>query len=192
MLIRRETLEGIVSGEIDLAFRRWARPSVTIGTRQRTVVGVIEITALDEVALESITDADAARAGAASAAEIRKWLERREGTTYRIGLRYGGPDPRAALRETVIQSEDDFLQIADRLARYDASSRWGPWTTEVLLAIAAAPGTPAADLAARFGREKRLFKADVRKLKELGLTESLNPGYRLSPRGESFVARLDG
>jgi len=47
------------------------------------------------------------------------------------------------------------------------------------------------DLALRFGREKRLFKTDVRKLKELGLTESLRPGYRLSPRGRSFLKRLD-
>ncbi|HEX7068738.1 MAG TPA: hypothetical protein VF295_11185 [Candidatus Limnocylindria bacterium] len=34
------------------------------------------------------------------------------------------------------------------------------------------------------------FKLDDRKLKELGLTESLRPGYRLSPRGESVLARL--
>ena len=34
------------------------------------------------------------------------------------------------------------------------------------------------------------FKLDVRKLKELGLTESLRPGYRLSPRGESVLDRL--
>jgi ribosomal protein S19E (S16A) len=29
----------------------------------------------------------------------------------------------------------------------------------------------------------------VRKLKELGLTESLDVGYRLSPRGRAFLAR---
>jgi hypothetical protein len=32
-----------------------------------------------------------------------------------------------------------------------------------------------------------LFKADVRKLKELGLTESLEVGYRLSPRGRAVL-----
>ena len=30
------------------------------------------------------------------------------------------------------------------------------------------------------------FKRNVRKLKELGLTESLEVGYRLSPRGEAY------
>jgi hypothetical protein len=34
------------------------------------------------------------------------------------------------------------------------------------------------------------FKLDVRKLKELGLTESLRPGYRLSPRGETVLGWL--
>ena len=34
------------------------------------------------------------------------------------------------------------------------------------------------------------FKRDVRKLKELGLTESLETGYRLSPRGRALLERL--
>ena len=48
----------------------------------------------------------------------------------------------------------------------------------------------AADLAAQLGRaELQPFKTDVRKLKALGLTASLEVGYRLSPRGRAF---LDG
>ena len=55
-----------------------------------------------------------------------------------------------------------------------------------------APATRAPDLAASLGRETAPFKADVRKLKELGLTESLLVGYRLSPRGRAYLppARL--
>jgi hypothetical protein len=45
----------------------------------------------------------------------------------------------------------------------------------------------AEDLAHSVGREKQPFKLDVRKLKELGLTESLEIGYRLSPRGEAVL-----
>jgi hypothetical protein len=48
----------------------------------------------------------------------------------------------------------------------------------------------AEDLARSVGREKHAFKLDVRKLKELGLTESLRVGYRLSPRGAAVVSRL--
>ena len=35
------------------------------------------------------------------------------------------------------------------------------------------------------------FKPLVRKLKALGLTESLEVGYRLSPRGAAVLAALD-
>jgi hypothetical protein len=37
--------------------------------------------------------------------------------------------------------------------------------------------------------ERAPFKLDVRKLKRLGLTESLEVGYRLSPRGRAFIDR---
>ena len=36
--------------------------------------------------------------------------------------------------------------------------------------------------------ERAWFKGNVRKLKALGLTESLEVGYRLSPRGAVFLA----
>ncbi len=49
--------------------------------------------------------------------------------------------------------------------------------------IEANPARRAPDLAAELGRDTASFKRDVRKLKELGLTESLEIGYRLSPRG---------
>ena len=55
--------------------------------------------------------------------------------------------------------------------------------------IRANPATRAPDLAASLGRETKGFKTDVRKLKTLGLTESLVVGYRLSPRGETFLDR---
>ncbi len=36
--------------------------------------------------------------------------------------------------------------------------------------------------------EKGPFKRDVRKLRELGLTESMLVGYRLSSRGSAYLA----
>ena len=62
-----------------------------------------------------------------------------------------------------------------------------PWTREALALIEANPARRAPDLAAELGRETAPFKRDVRKLKELGLTESLEIGYRLSPRGAALL-----
>ena len=39
--------------------------------------------------------------------------------------------------------------------------------------------------------DRPAFKLNVRKLKALGLTESLEVGYRLSPRGAAFLAAAD-
>jgi DNA-binding IclR family transcriptional regulator len=64
-----------------------------------------------------------------------------------------------------------------------------PWTRQVLELIRDRPETLAADLAASLRMEKAPFKRDVRKLKELGLTESLPVGYRLSPRGLAYLRR---
>jgi hypothetical protein len=55
--------------------------------------------------------------------------------------------------------------------------------------IAARPAVRAGDLAEAVSREREPFKLDVRKLKNLGLTISLEVGYRLSPRGEEYLRR---
>lgn len=49
------------------------------------------------------------------------------------------------------------------------------------------PAVRAADLCRLVGQERDRFKPDVRKLKNLGLTISLEIGYRLSPRGETYL-----
>jgi hypothetical protein len=144
---------------------------------------------VEPVAESQITDADARRAGAASRADlIKRWARKTEGELYRIELAYIGPDPRVALRADAQLSAADVAAIAERLDALDRRSRHGPWTRATLEAIEQRPETLAAELAARFDRPKLAFKADVRKLKELGLTESLRPGYRLSPRGRAFLA----
>ncbi len=106
-------------------------------------------------------------------------------------LRLAGSDPRVALRESV-PDELQLREIERRLARLDRASRHGPWTQAVLRTIHDQPEVRAADLAPQFGRERLAFKLDVRKLKELGLTESLPRGYRLSPRGLATLEWLAG
>jgi hypothetical protein len=186
MLFPRPVLDRIGAGEVTVAFRRWKRPRVRPGTRLRTAAGVLAVEAVDVVEPHAISAADVRRAGFGSRDELLAALTGREGDLYRIALRLAGPDPRLALREDV--TRDQLAEVAGRLDRIDASSRHGPWTAEVLQAIGDRPGVPAAELAADFGRERLAFKADVRKLKELGLTESLLVGYRLSPRGQAVLA----
>jgi hypothetical protein len=186
MLLSLETLRGIEAGDVTLAFRRWRRPTVKAGGTLRTRVGVLAIESVEPVEEDSITEADARRAGAKDRAGLIKRL-RPEGTLYRVEFRLAGPDPRIALRERADLNDEERAAIDARLARFDRASRHGPWTRKVLDLIAKRPATRAPELAAELGRETAPFKADVRKLKELGLTESLERGYRLSPRGRAYL-----
>ena len=185
---------GLADGSITLAFRRWRKAAARAGGRQRTPIGELAIDAVDPVAAEDLTEADARAAGYRDRADLLRELTRfgpEDGTIYRIALHLAGPDPRVALRERGDVSDDEWDAISTRLARLDRASRHGPWTATVLRLIAERPAVRAPDLAATLGRDTQPFKTDVRKLKEMGLTESLDVGYRLSPRGRTVLARLD-
>jgi hypothetical protein len=191
VLFRRRALDGIRAGEITLAFRRWDRPRARAGGRQRTVVGELKIDSVEPVERAAITREDAARAGHASLDELFAELDARgAGQIWRIELHWAGEDPRRSLRLRADLGATELEELCTRLERLDAASHHGPWTRGTLELIARHPELRAEDLAALVGREKLPFKRDVRKLKELGLTESLLVGYRLSPRGEALLAAL--
>lgn len=181
MLLKRDVLDGIAAGSISLVFRRWRRPSVKAGGSLTTAIGMLAIDDVAEMSADEIDDASARRAGQVSAEALRAQLaERGEGSVYRIAVRLASADPRIALREDDRLDEKDLAAIEARLARFD---RTEAWTRQALALIAAHPGRRAAELAEAMRLDTQVFKTRVRKLKGLGLTESLETGYRLSPRG---------
>lgn len=190
MLLKGETLDGIRAGRITLLFRRWKKPRARAGGRSRDARGVVEVLSVERAA--RLTARDARAAGHASLAALREELARYDGPgeLYRIAVRWGGADPRRALRARSKLAPAERRELARRLARLDARAADGPWTERVLRAIAARPGVVSTTLAAQLGIPRADFKLRVRKLKELGLTESLEVGYRLSPRGRSALATI--
>jgi len=191
MLFPQRFWTGLADGSVELAFRRWRRAGVKAGGTQLTPAGVLAIDAVDVVEVGDITRDEVRRAGYRDWAELLAELDHHpDGTLYRIAFHHAGADPRVALRQESEVPEDELAGIRSRLARLDRASSHGPWTEAVLRLIAARPAIRAADLAASLGRETQPFKTDVRKLKHLGLTESLDVGYRLSPRGRTVLSRL--
>lgn len=187
MLFSQPFWAGIADGTITLTFRRWKRCQVVAGRPYRTPAGRIHVEAVDVVT--DVSADEAARSGFASRAELLGQL-RGDGTLpiYRIAFHLlDEPDPRAELAATDDIDEAALAELTTRLGRLDRASSRGPWTDDMLRLIAANPAVRAADLAASQGRETQPFKLDVRKLKALGLTISLERGYRLSPRGEAYV-----
>ena len=188
MLFRRDILQGIAEGRVTLAFRRWRRAPPADGSSLRSPVGVLCLDRVTVVDAGDVTTEDVRRTGM-SPQELRASIAG-EGTLLRIELRLAGGDPRIALRER-LPEQAELAAIVTRLARVDAACP-APWTTRYLRLIAEQPGVVSRLLAARVDADVPPFKRRVRQLKELGLTESLEVGYRLSPRGRAVLERLVG
>ena len=190
MLLRKDTLERIAAGEVTVAFRWWTKPTVKAGGTLKTSVGVLAIASVEPISVSAVSSEDAIRAGFASRAALLEAFPWKAGSRlYRVEFSVAGPDPRIALRNNPELVPADRREIDARLARMDRASSIGPWTRRTLELIARRPETRAGDLAEDLGQERLPFKANVRKLKALGLTESLEVGYRLSPRGRAYLGR---
>jgi hypothetical protein len=188
LLFKKPFHRGLVDGSIRLTFRRWARPHVRAGGRYRChPIGVLEVDRVEPVRVSSIGEGDARLCGFGSRAELLAFMAEREpipedAVVFRVELHHGGDGDRveSALDETLA----DLQVLRATLARLDASRRW---TRKVLKLIDTHPRVAASKLAERLGRETAEFKADVVKLKKLGLTQSFEVGYELSPRGRAYL-----
>lgn len=191
VMLTRAVAEGVARGDVTLAFRRWATSRVSPGGTFLSVAGVIVIGAVEPIDPATITDDDARAAGASGVEDVLAALRGTAGDpVFRITLSYGGPDPRDAIAADTALTSDDVARIGGALDRLDARSTRGAWTRETLRLIESSPGTRAVDLARSLGVEKDTLKRDVRKLKTLGLTLSLDTGYALSPRGAAWLRTL--
>lgn len=190
MLLNRATAEGIAAGTITLVLRRWDAPRAKAGGTQRTQCGTIRIDAVAEFPGDHhVTDHQARAAGYPDATAARADLDRRPARhVYVISVSHLGADERITLAADDDLDADDIAALTARLDRWDAAGATGPWTRQYLELIAANEAVRAPDLAARLGLDTVRFKRRVRQLKGLGLTISLDVGYRLSPRGRAFLA----
>jgi hypothetical protein len=189
VLLERRAREGILDGSVTALVRRWRRPQAVAGRVYRTAAGLVAVDEVSVIDPATLTDEDARPAGYGSADELRAGLRGADGDpVYLLRVRPAdGPDPRALLTADDRLTAADVAELDRRLERLDHAGPAGPWTASILAAIRAEPGRRAGDLAAAAGREMLPYKADVRKLKALGLTISLPVGYRLSPRGTAYL-----
>ena len=184
MLFSMDSWPGIADGSITVTFRSWTRPQAKVGGRYRIGGMLIEATDVRQVRVSEITDGDARRAGATDRAALLSRLAAGD-LVWRVDFVFVGPDDRISRRNDT--SSEDLTEVMARLSRLD---RQGAWTRQTLQLIERYPGIVSTTLARHANQERPAFKLNVRKLKELGLTESLEVGYRLSPRGEAVLRNM--
>jgi hypothetical protein len=198
MLFRQRDHEAIEGGAITMTVRAWRRPQARVGGVYRLHArGVVVVDEVTRLAAADLGEEDASACGYASVSNLLEDLDR---------ANRGGPDVEELTRVRFHYEErpdarpelaaDDRLDGATletlrrRLEAMDRHSRHGPWTLDTLRLIEARPHVVSTRLANELGREPRPFKADVRKLKNLGLTISHEVGYELSPRGAALLSGL--
>jgi hypothetical protein len=190
MLFQRRFHERIRSGEIRCTLRIWQRPHCKVGGRYALGTGAIVVDRMHEARFEDITPELARRSGFASVVDALKTAKHGAGErVFVIDFHYDGAAGARSRPKTGGASSVELAELVQRLDAMDNRARVGPWTQATLRAIDARPGVLAAKLARSLGRPRDEFKRDVRKLKKLGLTSSLEIGYRLTPKGKVLLGR---
>jgi hypothetical protein len=194
MLFTASAHGGLERGEITRTFRVWARPHVKVGGRYHAGPVDLIVDGLKKVPVRKISDTDAQSSGFDDRDALVEYLRTRQtldekAVVWRVDFHAVERADEPSIADDRELSDADVHDIERRLERLDASSPSGAWTGTTLRLIADNPGVVSTELAEKMGRERPAFKTDVRKLKRLGLTISLDVGYRLSPRGEAFLGR---
>ena len=153
------------------------------GATQLTQAGLLKITDIQEVDANKLTSKEL-RDSDQTITGIHK-LASGDGFLFEIRVQFAGADPRISLRNKALENIDDYHNLKIKLDKYDKSKN-GPWT-HILDEINQHPGKKAQTLANNLSLEKLWLKTQIRKLKALGLTISLDVGYKLSPRGFSYL-----
>jgi hypothetical protein len=188
MLFTAATLRGLTEGRVSCTYRRWTVVRPKVGSRLTTSIGVVEVTSIEPASEEALTEQDASAAGFDSVKDLLRWTTSKgTGELYKIGIVLAGPDPRIALRAADQLTDSELAALSRKLDRMDRAAD-EPWTRETLRQVQQRPGVVSTELAAEAGQERPLYKLRVRRLKALGLTESLRYGYQLSPRGAAYLA----
>jgi hypothetical protein len=193
VLFTMDAHAGLADGSITLTFRRWKRPQARVGGRSRVPRTdiVLAVDAVEVVRVADITEDEARRTGAADRAAVVARLGKDvtpDTEVWRVAFHRVAGEDGPSIAERADLGPDDVAELDKRLARLDAASSHGAWTRRALQLIAENPGVVSTTLAEAMGYDRPTFKLDVRKLKRLGLTESLEVGYRISPRGRAFLA----
>jgi hypothetical protein len=183
--------ERVVSGDLTVTWRLWKYAHVKPGRVYPTGFGGGH--AIDDVRAvraADVTDADAQEADLADATaliELARTHTRASVSSqtilYRVQFHY--------VPELPVKPALPLEEISRRLQRLDQNSRWGAWTEPVLRLIEENPGVVSTRLAAETGQPRAEFKANVRRLKALGLTTSLELGYELSELGQTYLDSLE-
>lgn len=191
MQFTQDSHEAVASGRITVTFRLWKRLHAKVGGRYTVGPTIIEVDAIEMIPFHAVTKRDVELAGAPSKDAVRRRAAHAgpiddDTLVYRVEFHVVDAKPSIA---DALTDDEHVAHVMKKLDAMDARSKIGAWTRATLRRIGEREGMVSTELAAQLHRPRMEFKADVRKLKALGLTESLETGYRLTPLGHRVADR---
>ena len=113
-----------------------------------------------------------------------------DSSVFRMAFHYvsSNRNPFADVSDDV--TADELRALIQRLQKTDSRGRIGSWTAQTLTLIDANPIVASSQLVLTAGMETKTFRANVRKLKRLGLTISYETGYGLTSPGSSGLSSI--
>ena len=193
MLFKHKFHQPIADGVITTTFRSWKAPRVRVGNSYRVNSGgAVAVDALEPVPVGEISEFEALASGFDSRDALLRELNRTvtvddQTNVYRVDFHFvpSPRDPFADVSDDVSTAE--FERLISRLDKMDRRAGAGAWTRPTLERIHANPHVAASQLAPTVDMETPRFKANVRKLKGLGLTISYGTGYGLTSLGHRVL-----
>ena len=191
MQFRQDSHDAVADGRITVTFRLWKRLHAKVGGRYTVGSVVIEVDSIEMIPFHAVTKRDLKLAGMPTKEALRERAAHAgpiddDTLVYRIEFHVVGAKP----TEVAAPFDDEHVALVNaKLDAMDARAKTGAWTRATLRLIGENEGMVSTDLAAQLHRPRMEFKADVRKLKAFGLTESLEVGYRLTPLGRRIESQ---
>jgi len=178
--------QAIARGELTTSFRTWKSPQAKVGGQYNIPpYGAIEVHEIRQLKASSVNRAALQRAGLKDAQALYDFLQiPPDAHIYQVDFHFLDRSPVKQVEHAAVDAAE-LERIIKRLQRMDKDQ---PWTQQALRLISSHPGVGARVLAPQCDMELAVFKRNIRKLKSLGLTISLDTGYKLSARGEQLLA----
>lgn len=191
MLFKQKHLDGIKEGKVSLAFRKWKSTPLKKGSLLKTSVGIVEITDIAIINQPHINEIDAQKAGFINLESLLKSIYSEDaGKIYKIHVRFLKEDKASKPKEKSSLSQGEIDMLKAKLLQMDKYARHGFWTKDILTSIKDNPKLSLTQLSEKTGKTKEWLNLNIRKLKNLGLTVSLDPGFDLSPTGKLLMEQL--
>ena len=181
--------QAIAAGTLTRTYRRWKSPQAKVdGTYNIHPYGAILVTSISQLRLQDASIKDIQQSGFDSANAIAEHLKTSlNETVYCVHFRYIGTDAVKQI-DTGRLPTIELEAISIKLMRMNKTKLW---THHALRLVRDQPAKRAADLAPILEMDLPTFKRNMRKLKNLGLTLSLETGYQITARGTQMIAHAN-